>query len=134
MPGIQKTGSLEISNLNTVSIPIIRKITPSIFAAHIVGVQPMSMPSGIIFVNRWNNLIRKYPPFMSTMVYVHVTTREFMPDGAEEPNEHYRPWLEQHVGKQGIDWNWDLNINIIDLMDIGFASREHATLFELTWP
>jgi hypothetical protein len=25
-----------------------------------------------------------------------------------DPNDHYRPWLEEHVGKQGWDWNWGL--------------------------
>lgn len=25
-----------------------------------------------------------------------------------DPNDHYRPWMEEHVGKQGWDWNWDL--------------------------
>lgn len=25
-----------------------------------------------------------------------------------DPNEHYRPWLEEHVGKQGWDWNWGM--------------------------
>jgi hypothetical protein len=23
-----------------------------------------------------------------------------------DPNDHYRPWLEKHVGKQGWDWDW----------------------------
>lgn len=23
-----------------------------------------------------------------------------------DPNEHYRPWLEKHVGRQGWDWDW----------------------------
>ena len=25
-----------------------------------------------------------------------------------DPNDWYRPWLEQHVGRQFWDWNWDL--------------------------
>jgi hypothetical protein len=25
-----------------------------------------------------------------------------------DPNDHYRPWLEKHVGRQGWDWNWGL--------------------------
>lgn len=23
-----------------------------------------------------------------------------------DPNDWYRPWLEEHVGKQGWDWDW----------------------------
>ena len=25
-----------------------------------------------------------------------------------DPNDHYRPWMEEHVGRQGWDWNWGL--------------------------
>jgi len=25
-----------------------------------------------------------------------------------DPNDHYRPWLEANVGKQGWDWEWKL--------------------------
>ena len=25
-----------------------------------------------------------------------------------DPNHHYRPWMEQHVGRQGWDWNWGM--------------------------
>ena len=25
-----------------------------------------------------------------------------------DPNDHYRPWMEQHVGRQGWDWNWGM--------------------------
>lgn len=23
-----------------------------------------------------------------------------------DPNDHYRPWLEKYIGRQGWDWNW----------------------------
>jgi hypothetical protein len=25
-----------------------------------------------------------------------------------DPNDHYRPWMEEHVGRQGWDWNWGM--------------------------
>lgn len=28
-----------------------------------------------------------------------------------DPNDHYRPWLEKHVGRQGWDWNWGMANN-----------------------
>lgn len=28
-----------------------------------------------------------------------------------DPNDHYRPWLEKNVGRQGIHWNWGLRDN-----------------------
>lgn len=27
---------------------------------------------------------------------------------SSDPNDHYRPWLEEHVGRQGWDWNWGM--------------------------
>lgn len=50
------------------------------------------------------------------------------------PNQLYRPWLEMNVGKQGVAWNWNICKDNMDMMRIEFASREHATLFKLTWP
>lgn len=28
--------------------------------------------------------------------------------GSADPNDHYRPYLEQNVGRQGWDWQWGL--------------------------
>ena len=28
-----------------------------------------------------------------------------------DPNDHYRPWMEKNVGRQGWDWNWGLHDN-----------------------
>jgi len=33
---------------------------------------------------------------------------EFEYVDSADPNDHYRPWLEEHVGKQGWDWNWGM--------------------------
>jgi len=36
------------------------------------------------------------------------------PDGDQtavesaDPNDHYRPWMEKHIGKQGWDWDWGM--------------------------
>lgn len=30
-----------------------------------------------------------------------------------DPNDHYRPWMEKHVGRQGWDWDWCLKDNDI---------------------
>jgi hypothetical protein len=36
------------------------------------------------------------------------------PDGGQtavesaDPNDHYRPWMEKNVGKQGWDWDWGM--------------------------
>jgi len=63
----------------------------------------------------------------------HTSIRPFMADG-EEPNNYYRSWLEENIGRQGRDWDWELCGTDIDYLEIYFAKREHATLFELKWP
>ena len=54
-----------------------------------------------------------------------------MPDGSKvsaesaDPNDHYRPWLEKNVGRQGKDWNWKIG----DVAaDNGFGTTGHDTL------
>jgi hypothetical protein len=29
---------------------------------------------------------------------------------SSDPNDHYRPFLEKNVGKQGIDWDWRIQV------------------------
>jgi len=54
-----------------------------------------------------------------------------------DPNDHYRPWMEQHVGKQGWDWNWGLGNN--DAADnrltikIRRKHEKYATIAALKW-
>ena len=73
-------------------------------------------------------------PKLKKIKHSHMTKRPFMPTGNPEPNEHYRPWLEINVGKQGIDWDWDISNHDFKVLEIYFVTQEHATLFELTWP
>lgn len=62
----------------------------------------------------------------------HTLFRPFMLKD-RDPNEIYRDWLENNVGKQGLHWDWDLTSDL-DLLQINFREAEHAVLFELTWP
>jgi hypothetical protein len=68
------------------------------------------------------------------------------PDGEEvivdsaDPNDHYRPWLEEHVGRQGIDWEWRMGTfgfwtDEIDTLDIKFrvGKTKYATIAALMW-
>ncbi len=64
----------------------------------------------------------------------YTLQRPFMSANTTEPNDRYRPWLEEHVGRQGVDWEWDLLSTDYNTLQIAFASKEHATLFELSWP
>jgi hypothetical protein len=54
-----------------------------------------------------------------------------------DPNDHYRPWLEQHVGRQGWDWNWgmadrDATENRLTIK-IRQKYAEYATIAALRW-
>mgnify|MGYP000028079817 CR=1 FL=1 len=64
---------------------------------------------------------------------------EFIVDSAD-PNEHYRPWLEQHVGRQGIDWQWRIGefgiwTDEADSLDIKFrlGKTKYATIAAMKW-
>ena len=54
-----------------------------------------------------------------------------------DPNDHYRPWLEQNVGKQSKEWDWDLRDNDINnntlTIKIARGSEMWATVAALKW-
>lgn len=58
-----------------------------------------------------------------------------------DPNDHYRPWLEQHVGRQGWDWDWRLtyigssNYSPENTLEIKFrkAKVKYASYFLLKY-
>ena len=54
-----------------------------------------------------------------------------------DPNDHYRPWMEEHVGKQGWDWNWgmadrDATDNRLTIK-IRQKHAKYATIAALLW-
>ena len=54
-----------------------------------------------------------------------------------DPNDHYRPWLEKNIGRQGWDWDWaltddDLIKNQITIR-IRRKHRHYASLLALKW-
>lgn len=66
-----------------------------------------------------------------------------------DPNDHFRPWLEENVGRQGWDWDWRIGkitgaqgsgngpiVLASDTLTIKFrqARRKYATMFKLIWP
>ena len=54
-----------------------------------------------------------------------------------DPNDHYRPWMEKNVGKQGLDWDWKMADNdvIMDQLTIKFRKKKakYATIAQLLW-
>ena len=54
-----------------------------------------------------------------------------------DPNDHYRPWLEKHVGRQSWHWDWkivdnDASANCLTLR-IRRDLAEYATIAALRW-
>lgn len=54
---------------------------------------------------------------------------------SSDPNDHYRPWLEQHVGRQHIDWQWRFARDNSDNLEIKFrmGKTKYATIAALIW-
>jgi len=54
-----------------------------------------------------------------------------------DPNDHYRPWMESHVGKQGWDWDWGLNGNDVESNTLTIKFRigktKLATIAAMRW-
>jgi hypothetical protein len=54
-----------------------------------------------------------------------------------DPNDHYRPWMEAHVGRQGWDWNWGMANNDARDNTLTIKIRQkhaaHAIIMALKW-
>jgi hypothetical protein len=62
---------------------------------------------------------------------------EFEYVDSADPNDHYRPWLEKNVGKQGWDWNWgmadrDVTDNRLTIK-VRQRHAKYATLAAIKW-
>lgn len=54
-----------------------------------------------------------------------------------DPNDHYRPWLEKYVGKQGWNWQWGMANNDVaeNRLTIKIRSKyaKFATIAAMHW-
>lgn len=54
-----------------------------------------------------------------------------------DPNDHYRPWMEEHIGRQGWDWNWGMaNDDVVGnrlTIKIRKNKAHYATFIALKW-
>ena len=55
---------------------------------------------GVVINVKWPN-----GPIFKEFIDQYRTDQQLL---SADPNDHYRPWLEEHVGKQGRDWNWGM--------------------------
>ncbi len=54
-----------------------------------------------------------------------------------DPNDHYRPWLEKHIGKQGWAWDWNMIENDVAANQLTLKVRqdkaEYAIIAVMRW-
>jgi hypothetical protein len=54
-----------------------------------------------------------------------------------DPNDHYRPFMEKYIGKQGWDWNWGVANNDVAANRLTIKIRQkhatYATILALRW-
>lgn len=54
-----------------------------------------------------------------------------------DPNDHYRPWMEAHVGRQKWDWDWGMANNDVsgNRLTIKIRQKHHecAIIAKLMW-
>jgi hypothetical protein len=54
-----------------------------------------------------------------------------------DPNDHYRPFMETHIGRQGWDWNWGMGSHDAteDRLTIKIRQRhsKYATIIAMMW-
>jgi len=52
-----------------------------------------------------------------------------------DPNDHYRPYLEQHVGQQAWDWDWRIDNVATDTLRIKIRRKHknYAIMLSLMW-
>ena len=67
-----------------------------------------------------------------------ITVKWPVDSESSDPNDHYRPWLEQNVGKQNWDWNWRIKIGLFSQDDgvvIKFrkGKEDCASMASLKW-
>ena len=73
-------------------------------------------------------------PIVKEFIDQYKTDEQWL---SADPNDHYRPWLEEHVGKQGWDWNWgmadrDATENRLTIK-IRQKYAKYATIAALRW-
>jgi hypothetical protein len=79
----------------------------------------------------------KWPVGWTDPVEIPAGSGAFVQKESADPNDHYRPWLSKHVGKQGWHWNWDFEDNDLaeNLLTIKIliTKRSYASLVGMMW-
>jgi len=94
------------------------------------------MPGAIINV-KWPHGMIVAGPGPSDKRWYDLGGAAYITFESADPNDHYRPWLEEHVGKQGWDWNWGMGNNDAAenrlTIKIRHKHEKYATIAALKW-
>ena len=66
---------------------------------------------GVVINVKWPHGMIVAGPGPSDKRWYDLGGASYITFESADPNDHYRPWLEEHVGEQGWDWNWGLGNN-----------------------
>ncbi len=84
---------------------------------------------GVVINVKWPN-----GPVIKEFMDQYRSDRELL---SADPNDHYRPWMEQHVGRQGWDWNWGMAGNDVSenrlTIKIRRKYQDCAIIAKLQW-
>ena len=91
------------------------------------------------YKNTWYQLWWRYMPGVT--VTVRWPRGWTKPDhmgvqfNSADPNDHYRPYMEQHIGRQGWDWDWRIDNIENDTLKIKIRRRhaKYATIIAMMW-
>ncbi len=92
---------------------------------------------GVIINVRWPTGLITAGPGPEDPRWVDYGGAAYVTYESADPNDHYRPFMEKYVGRQGWDWNWGMQDNDIaeNRLTIKFrqAKREWAIIAALKW-
>ena len=84
---------------------------------------------GVVINVQWPN-----GPIVKEFIDQYKTDEQWL---SADPNDHYRPWMEKYVGKQGWDWNWGVCIKDVSENRLTIKIRrkhaKYATIAALWW-
>ena len=94
------------------------------------------MPGAVINV-RWPTGMIVAGPGPEDPLWFDLGGAAYITFESSDPNDHYRPWMEKNVGKQGWDWNWGLagTDTTENKLTIKFrkSKEQYATLASILW-
>jgi hypothetical protein len=95
------------------------------------------------YKNIWCQLWWRYMPGVTVVVKwprgwtepVPAAGGGFIQTNSADPNDHYRPYMEQHIGQQGWDWDWRIDDIANDTLKIKIRRRhaKYATIIAMMW-